>query len=984
MLRVLLTDPHKRHLLLTAFTGAALLAYVGGVLRSIAGIDVALLTALLGGWPIYYAAVSGLLAGSISADLAVALAAFAACAIGQYVVAAEVILIMLIGEALEHTAVGRTRAAIEALLSLRPREVCVLREGAENTVPVEQVAPGELVLVRPGEKIPVDGRVQEGFSAVDQSPITGESLPVDKAPGDPVFAGTINCHGSLKIIVEKVGGGTTLEKIIHLVEEAEARKAPAQRLADRYAKYFVPVVLLTAAATYALSKDVVRAVSVLVVACPCALVLATPTAVAAGIGGLVRRGILCTGGSVLEALGKLKAVVFDKTGTLTKARLAVTHIVTASDAAGEQELLGLAAAVESFSEHPIGRAIAEEAQKRGLEIHKASRFAAFPGLGAAAFVGRAAVRIGNERFLKKEGIAVPPQLKQAWQEAASQGATVVFVAKGKQALGLIGVRDTIRPEARSAISALRELGIEKLLMVTGDSEAPARYVARELGLEEVRSSLLPEQKVGVVQELRTSFPPVAMVGDGINDAPALVASDVGVTLREIGTDVAVASADVIIVGDDLRKLPEAVKRGRKTLRVIWQNIIGFAFAFNAASVAAASLGYITPLAAAVLHQVSSLIVCLNSLRLLADREYVLRKAKLAAESLRAFALRYRRPAFTGAGFLLVAAYILSGLHFVPPGSVSVIRTFGKVEKPLGPGLHYRLPVPFGRHTIVSKARVRRTEIGFRTVRMQQAEPQAYEWNVQHRGGKYVRQPQEAEVWTGEETLADVNMVVHWRVVDPRLAVVKWGDDQAEWERLIRVLSEASLRGAASRFPLSDLLNENRKAVEKEILALLKVKLKRCAPAFSALSVYLGDVHPPADVVPAYREVAAAMEGKEAKINEAQAYSFEVTARGRAEAEATVQKARAFKADRVERARGRAYRFLALHKAWAVQPEVSTLRVTIDTIAAVLSGKRKIIVDKPPKGTRRQVFLGPWGLLRALTGTGETPRQGEQKQGGVGQ
>jgi len=948
----ILHDPHRRHLALTLLVGAGLAAYLTGSIRAVYGFDLALLLALVGGFPIYLEAVTALGRRKISADLAVSLAAFAALYIGQYAVAAEVILIMLIGEALEHFAVDRTRTGIAALLALRPETARVRRDGHEQVVPADAIRPDDLVLVRPGDRIPVDGRVTGGNSSVDQSPITGESLPADKSPGDEVFAGTINLHGALELAVRRLGEDTTLEQIIHLVEEAEAAKAATQRLADRYATWFVPVVILAAVLTYLATGEVVRAVAVLVVACPCALVLATPTAIAAGIGSLVRRGVLVKGGVVLEKLGRLRSVVFDKTGTLTLARLRIAEVVAAPGHNGT-EVLRLAAAVEHHSEHPIGRLIVERAAERGIEALASTDFVAHPGLGAEARVDAATARVGSPRFFQQMQTAVPPQVAAQVERLGQAGCTVVLVARDAEIVGAVAVRDTVRPEAREAIDRLRALGIGPIAMLTGDHAAAARSVADELGIDQLQSGLLPADKVEAVRRIGREAGPVAMVGDGINDAPSLVAADVGVAMAEIGTDVAIASAGVVLVGDDLRKLADAVECARRMRRIIWQNILGFALVFNVLAVVAASLGWISPVAAAVLHQVSSLTVVLNSLRLLVDADRIRHRL----EHLRRRIDRRRRIALATAFALAVAAYAASGIHVIRIGEVAVVQHFGKIvasKEP--PGWHYRLPYPFGRHHTVKPQEVRRVEVGFRTIPGAFAEPPAYEWNVQHRGGRCERQAEEATVLTGDGSLADVNLVIHYRVADPLAALFHVGprqpDGAGKWDVLVRAVAEAALRAEMSGREADAVLSSHRTEIEEAV-------------ARRVAEVCLGDVHPPLEVVPAFREVASAQEEKEARINEAEAYQYESEALARGEAEKKVTGAEAGKHDRVEKARGAAARFVAMAEAYAPAPAVARLRLYLQTVEQALAGRRKIILDRPPDGARRRLILGRSGVWKDL-------------------
>jgi Cu+-exporting ATPase len=967
MLRDILYDSHRRHLVLTLLVGVGLAIYLTGSITTVYGFDLALLLALVGGFNIYVEAVGGLLRRRISADLAVSLAALAALYIGQYAVAAEVIFIMLIGEALEHFAVGRTRSGITALLALRPREARVRHGDREELVPAEQVRPDDLVLVRPGDRIPADGRVAAGHSSVDQSPITGEHSPADKAPGDVVYAGTINLHGALEIAVERLGTDTTLEHIIHLVEEAEAAKAPTQRLADRYATWFVPVVLLAAGVTYLATRDATRSVAVLVVACPCALVLATPTAIAAGIGALVRHGVLIKGGAVLEQLARLKAVVFDKTGTLTLARLRVARVVPAPghDAAA---VLRLAAAVERRSEHPIARVLVEQADREAVARPEAEGFKAHPGLGTEAVVGGETVRVGNARFLEESGVGVPNEFAMAAEQLGRAGFTLVLVARGGAAIGAVALEDTVRPEARAAVDRLRQLGIGRVAMLTGDNAAAAQAVAGAMGITEVGSGLLPEAKVEAVRRLRKEASPVAMVGDGINDAPSLVAADVGIALADIGTDVAIASAGVVLVGGDLRKVADAVICGRKALRIIWQNILGFALVFNALAVAAAALGWVGPVAAAVLHQVSSLTVVLNSMRLLVDVERW--KARLAAAR-QAWA-RHWRAGLATAGAAAAVIYVLSGVHLVRLGEVAVVQHFGHVvEKAEPPGLHYRLPYPFGQHRTVRPDDVRRVEVGFRTVRGAFAEPPAYDWNIQHRGGRYERQPDEATVWAGDESLADVNLVVQYRVSDPLAALFAIGptlpDGTDKWDALVRGAAEAALRAEMSVRSSEAVLSAGRREIEDAVQRRVAETLQRDGSGFTVEGVCLGDVHPPLEVVPAFREVASALEEKEARINEAEAYDYETAALARGQSRQRVVGAEAFSTDRSARAEGSAARFTAIDAAYRLAPDLTGLRLYLSTIEELLAGRRKVIIDRAPPGARRFLWLGRKGLVDMLTG-----------------
>lgn len=962
----ILQDPHQRHRALTLLIALALVAYLTGTIRSIYGFDLAMLAALVGGFPIYSSALTALVRKQISADLAVSLAAFAALYLGytgeysenMYLVAAEVILIMLIGEALEHYAIDRTRDGIAALLALRPTTARVRANGHDHIVSIDEIEPEDIVIVRPGDRIPVDARVISGHSTVDQSPITGESLPADKTVGDEVFAGTINLHGTMELEVERIGEDTSLEQIIHLVEHAEAAKAPTQRLADKYATWFVPIVLVAAGLSYFFSRELVRSVAILVVACPCALVLATPTAIAATMGALVRRGVLIKGGAVLEKLGRLRSVVFDKTGTLTLARLRIDRIV-AADGYDEDDVLQMGAAIERHSEHPVGRLIADRADAEGLPPLESSAFGAHPGLGAEGLVNNHVIRVGSPRFIKQAEIVIPAALQWQIDELCDGGATVVLVAQDEATIGAVAVKDTVRGEAAKTVERLRNLGIERIVMLTGDNRAAAGTVASELGINDVRAALLPADKVTAVEEIQKEAAPTVMVGDGINDAPSLVTADVGIAMADIGTDVAIASADIVLVGDDLRKLPHAIELSRWMLKIIWQNILWFALVFNVAAVIAAALGWVSPLAGAILHQISSLIVVLNSMRLLIDYH----AWHHWWSDCRAGLARRRRGLVATVVLLVLIVYLASGIHRVNIGQVAVVQQFGKIVRTAEPpGLHYRLPAPFGRHTLVNPGEMRRVEVGFRTLPGKFSEPPAYEWNVQHRGGRFEGMPEESTVLTGDESLVDVTLTVQYRISDPVAALVRVGqtsmDGSSKWDRLVRIYVESELRAVMAGRPADDVLSTGRQDIERVVYARLADKMLWCGTGFSIESVSLADVHPPLEVVPAFREVAAAQEEKEAAINDAEAYQFETEALMEGEAAQRKLVAEGFSSEKTAKATGDAERFKAIAAAHASGREVNEIRLHLESVEEMLAGRRKIIVDRAHAGVRRQLYLGP--------------------------
>jgi Cu+-exporting ATPase len=548
-------------------------------------------------------------------------------AMTYYETAAVVITLVVLGRWLEARARGRTSDAIRRLVSLAPRTARVVRDGRDIDVPTAEVAPGDLIRIRPGERIPVDGVVVEGGSTVDESMLTGESLPVEKAPGARVFGGTVNRAGSFVFRAERVGSETTLARIIRLVEEAQGSRAPIQRLADRVAAVFVPVVLAIAALTFAawwwlgpepaLLHALTNAVAVLVIACPCAMGLATPTAIMVGTGRGAEHGVLVKSAAALETLRSVDTVVFDKTGTLTVGRPVVTDVVAVAPAT-EDEVLALAAAAEQGSEHPIGEAIVTRAKERGLALPAVAEFLGVPGQGVDAMAPDGRVLLGNRTLLDARGIDVSALAEPATGLAAD-GKTVVFLAFAGHALGLIAVADTLKPEAPAVVAALRRLGLA-VVMMTGDSRVTAEAIARAASIERVRAEVLPEAKAREVKALQAEGRRVAMVGDGINDAPALAQADVGVAMGS-GTDVAIEAADVTLMRGDLRGVVAAVELSRRTIRIIKENLV-WAFGYNVVLIpVAAGLLYplwgvlLSPILAGAAMAFSSVSVVTNSLRL---------------------------------------------------------------------------------------------------------------------------------------------------------------------------------------------------------------------------------------------------------------------------------------------------------------------------------------------------------------------------------
>ena len=577
-------------------------------LRSISVIGV--LGLAIGGWPIFKEAFENLSARRMTMELSMSIAIVAAAAISQFFTALIITLFVLVAEVLEGMTVSRGRRAIRDLLDFLPRAIAVRRSGGVSEVHADDLAPGDAVLVNPGGRIPVDGTVVAGNSFVDQSRITGESLPVEKTAGSPVFAGSINQSGALEIRAERIGRDTSYGKIIEAVEQAERSRAPVQRLADRLAGYLVYFALGAALLTYLLTHNIRSTISVIIVAGACGIAAGTPLAILGAIGRAARSGAIVKGGLFLEQLGRVDTVVLDKTGTLTFGQPEIRTLRPQGDVS-PMALLEAAAAAEVRSEHPLGKTIVEHARRLGVALHEPQRFGYQPGRGIDATVDGVQVLVGNLAFMREQGIAVPDALIDALR-----GSPEVYVARAGKLLGAIDIADRARPEARAAINAIRAMGLRTVLL-TGDAKAVADAVARELGITEVAADLLPEEKRLHVQRLVSDHRIVAMVGDGINDAPALLEAQVGVAMGS-GTDVARESADVVLLGNDLEKLAETLAIARRTRRIIWANFIG-TIGVDTLGIILAAVGLLNPLLAAFIHVASELTFILNSARLLPGR-----------------------------------------------------------------------------------------------------------------------------------------------------------------------------------------------------------------------------------------------------------------------------------------------------------------------------------------------------------------------------
>ncbi len=555
-------------------------------------------------------------------NLLMAVAVAGAIAIGEWFEANTVAFLFAVSLALEAWSVGRARRAIGALLDLAPRQAHWLRDGVRTVdVPPEDVPVGARIQVRPGERIPLDGTVAAGESAVDESLVTGESLPVDKDVGAAVFAGTINGDGTLTVEVTKEAGQTTLARIARLVGEAHGRRAPSEQWVDRFARVYTPAVMVLALAV-SLAPPLLlgapfadwlyRGLVLLVIACPCALVISTPVSIVAGLTAAARHGVLIKGGVHLEAAGRLEALAMDKTGTLTQGRPRVVRVVGIGGHS-EDEVLARAAAMEVHSDHPLARAIVAEAQERSLVVEPAESFQILKGKGAQARVGGRDYWLGSHRYLEERGQETAEVHERA-EEMSAEGRSVVVIGNDRHACGLVAIADEIRPEALEALDGLARLGIEHVEMLTGDNEETAQAIARRLGLSTVRAELLPEDKVAAVEELASRYSVVAMVGDGVNDAPAMARASFGIAMGAAGSDVAIETADIALLSEDLRRLPWLVAHGRRTLRIIRQNIT-VALAVKALFVALTFAGFASLWAAIAADMGASLVVIFNALRL---------------------------------------------------------------------------------------------------------------------------------------------------------------------------------------------------------------------------------------------------------------------------------------------------------------------------------------------------------------------------------
>ena len=580
-------------------------------------------TVIICGFPLVYLSIRRIVynkgISKISSALLISMAMFAAIAIGDIFAAGEVAFIMALGALLEEATTERAKKGLKKLISLAPVKGRKIQDNKKIMVPVESIQSGDYLRILPGETIPVDGRIINGETTVDQSIMTGESIPVDKTIDDDVFGGTINCFGAIDIIATKVGEDSSIQKMIQLIRNAEQKQAPIQRIADTVASRLVPIALLIACIGYLVTGNIIVGVTVLVVFCPCALVLATPTAVMAAIGQATKHGVIIKSGEILETMGKVDTMAFDKTGTLTRGQLAVQSILAVDTDYSEIDILQLAASVEAKSEHPIGKAIVSHAIEQDLEILDTTSFTMSVGKGIIAVIKGRELYCGNERFLEEHNIIVCDSIQKAINVYRSEGKVSVIIADKEHIIGIITLSDTMRNDAINMISAISSLDMTTVLL-TGDSKEAATYIGKKSGVSEIHAELLPGEKVSIIESLQGKHHKVCMVGDGINDAPAMKTADVSIAMGTIGSDIAIETADIALMSDDLSKIPYIKRLSDATIKTI-KFSIALSMVINCIAIILSLLEVLTPTTGALVHNVGSCLVVLIAARLY-DRKFI--------------------------------------------------------------------------------------------------------------------------------------------------------------------------------------------------------------------------------------------------------------------------------------------------------------------------------------------------------------------------
>jgi len=1025
--------------------------------NEIGGYRLALVAAVIGGARILYGSLDSLLAGRVGADLALAIACVAAILLREPLVAAEVVFIGMLGECLESITFARTRRALSGLLTLRPRRCWRLRDGQEERVLTSELQVGDRVVVKPGGRLPADGVVLDGRSALDVSALTGESLPQDKGPGDEVLAGSLNQFGALTIEARRVGEHTLAGQVIELTVRALKDKAPLERTADRLARYFLPAVLILATVTFlggmviygtgwfrpadgvrlgfweAARLSLYPALSVLVVACPCALILATPAAVIAALGRLAGTGILIRGGAALERLATITAFAFDKTGTLTEGRLQLGEIIPIANVSADQ-LLQIAASAEQFSEHPLAGLIVDEARRRALPLEPFTDFKAHPGSGVTGQTAAGSVLVGNRRLLQEQNISLSAEIEAVLERLDAAGQTALLVVRDGSVLGSISASDRVRPEAPGVLGELCRLGIGRLAMLTGDRAAVARTVAAQLETEEmacrleVHAELLPQEKAALVAGWQQQER-VAMVGDGINDAPALALAQVGLAIAGSGGsggDLAAETGDIVFMGDPLRSLPLLVRLARETVRIIRQNILIFAFGVNAVGIVLTAWLWPVllpaawyeqgPVAAVIYHQLGSLLVLLNSMRLLwfekpstsaaykGLRERLGRVNNFLERWLNVdewlhWLSHHWRAALAVVVVLLLAGYAVSGIAVVSADEVGIVQRFGRpLPEDLTPGLHFCWPWPVETVRVVKPARIQVVEIGFRTVEGSKALPAARAWSSSHGNDGIRRVPDEAVMITGDGNLIEVQGSVRFRIADPRV----WLFEVREPQEVLRSAAESVLRETVAGRTFADLLTSGRERFQQEALARLEGRCREYGKHGLGIrldGLLLHDLHPPQEVVGSYHAVTQAMEQRDRRVNVAQANALSQERQQQARSLETVRQAEAERTLTTQMAKARMEAFLARYRArstlapeqeWSLlqpalegwlagqapeavgrqylqrrgeaiarQEALTDFRLYWEQLSAALTGRDKVIIDADQVPGRRHLWMLPF-------------------------
>jgi P-type Cu+ transporter len=718
-----------------------------------------------------------------------------------------------------------------------------------------------------------------------------------------------------------------------------------------------------------------RTVAVLVVACPCALILATPAAVLASMAWLARHGVLIKGGAALERLAACDTFAFDKTGTLTLGRPELASLV-AFGSRTETDVLRLAATAEATSTHPLAAAVARAAANRGVSAWTATESVALPGAGVRATFyetpdgPQRAVLVGNRRLLAEQGVALDAETTAALDTLDGRGETPLIVVGDGQVAGLVGTRDTVRPEAHDVVHDLKHLGFKQVAMLTGDRASAAAAVAQATHIKTVESELRPADKARWVEEAQAGGKRVAMVGDGINDAPALAAAYVGIALGGIGADLAAEAGDLVVLGQPLTVLPDLVRLSRGTVRVIRQNIIGFAFGLNAVAMTSAAVGVIGPVAAALLHQAGSLLVLLNSMRLLAFGDWAelppVRRLRALGGAIRRLDERLD-PGLAVARLLAcwrvlaalgfsaaVLAYLTWGFTAIGPGEVGLVRRFGRHVATLGPGLHLRWPPPVEAITRLAPDRLRSVEIGFRTAGL--ADPGALRWESGHGRGVSARAEEESLLLTGDGQLVELTATAQYRLDARHPAALRaFAFEVADPEGALRPLAESAVRTVVSRGKLDTILTSGRRAAERAATSLLQERANAARLGVVITSVAFQDVHPPLTVVDAYRDVSRAESDRQRRTNEGLTYQSEALAAAQGQAAVTVNRAEAERAAQVDRASGESDAFRSLSAARAGQPWLTDRRLYWDLIVEWFAGKRKLVLD-PGRAAPRHLIV----------------------------